>query len=104
MSSIETLLRRRLLVPAPSLLPVSGLGKLAVLGQREGQAGRWPRGRRGKPLSRSTCSLAQRLRLSDGARFRRCVSCMDVTLIPSGEPNTCSIGASGTRQDGYKFA
>lgn len=31
MSSIETLLRRRLLVPAPSLLPVSGLGKLAVL-------------------------------------------------------------------------
>ncbi|KAL7960933.1 hypothetical protein V8C34DRAFT_275154 [Trichoderma compactum] len=31
MSSIETLLRQRLLVPAPSLLPVSGLGKLAVL-------------------------------------------------------------------------
>ncbi|KAL6818629.1 hypothetical protein GGI42DRAFT_10115 [Trichoderma sp. SZMC 28013] len=63
MSSIETLLRRRLLVPAPSLLPVSGLGKLAVLkGQREGQPGRWPREEEGSLsvdlLARSTAQAS----------------------------------------------
>ncbi|PKK42957.1 hypothetical protein CI102_12713 [Trichoderma harzianum] len=37
-----------------------------------------------REASQSTCSLAQQLRLSDGARFRGCVSCMDTTLIPLG--------------------
>lgn len=109
MSSIETLLRRRLLVPAPSPLPVSGLGKLAVLVSTRaspspafGLTGltvavtnnAWRRDSvRGRPVdgrgekreassSQSTCSLAQQFRLSDGARFRGCVSCMDTTLIP----------------------
>lgn len=37
-----------------------------------------------REASQSTCSLARWLELSDGARFRGCVSCMDTTLIPLG--------------------
>lgn len=55
------------------------------------------RGEKREASPQSTCSLAQQLRLSDGARFRRCVTCVDPTLIRLGS-GTDQIHVRSARQ------